>query len=78
MSHGCLNATSAPTDTVLGPDVTGHFVVGGGGVLFAFHLNEITENQAKWIEAIGHSLSGKIDPSSSLSGAGCTFFKILF
>lgn len=55
---------------VLGPDVRGHF----GRGLFAFHLNETTENQAKRMEAIDHSLSTKTDTSSWLSGARFSIF----
>lgn len=67
---GCFNATSASTAPVLGPDVRGHF----GRGLFAFHLNETTENQAKRMEAIDHSLSTKTDTSSWLSGARFSIF----
>lgn len=73
MSNDCLNTTSAPTATVLGPDQKTFW-----WEAICFHLNKTTKNQPKWVEAIGHSLPTKIDISSLLSGASFKVFKILF
>lgn len=73
MSNDCLNATSAPTATVLVPDQKAFW-----WEAICFHLNKIAKNQPEWVEAIGHSLLTKTNISSLLSGASFKVFKILF
>lgn len=60
MSNSGLNATSAPTATVLVSDIRSY----GGRGLTAFHLNETMKNQASTMEVVGFHLPIRTDPSS--------------
>lgn len=74
MSNSGLNATSAPTATVLVSDIRSY----GGRGLSAFHLNETMKNQASAMEVVGFHLPIRTDPSSQLSGVGFKVFTISF